>query len=128
MSLLANWCLSGMAIQLLLAICLLPTVFGCSCYFPPGVRFTSLQSMCRDYYRSSNVYAGRVINASCTCISPVNNSSYGQASSISCLSGSGLSEYFTSEIEGTCVANFLPYGLLSCDRVLDKFQPTGMLY
>ena len=114
--------------QFLIAVCLLlPTVFGCSCVYPPEYS-TPLESLCRDYQWSSDVFAGRVINASCNCIPPRNDSSYGQAN-ISCLSGN-ISEYFTSAIVvgATCNASIqVPYGILSCDRVLNQFKPIGRL-
>ena len=111
--------------QLLLAICLfLPTVFGCSCIYPPEYS-TSLESLCGDFQWSDDVFAGRVISASCNCIPSLNDSSYGQAN-ISCLS-STIAEYFTSEIVAgaTCDAGFRGYGILSCDRLLNSFKPTG---
>ena len=114
--------------QLLVAACLLlPTVFGCSCVYPPEYS-TPLESLCRDYQWSSDVFAGRVISASCNCIPPLNDSSYGQAD-ISCVWGN-ISEYFTSAViaGATCDTDIQPYGILSCDRVLNRFKLTGRLY
>ena len=115
----------------IIVICLtfLPaTVFGCSCAFPPEYS-TPLESLCRDYQWSSDVFAGRVISASCNCIPPLNDSSqYGQAN-ISCLSGNVSEEYFTSAVVAgaTCDAFFPSFGILSCDRVSDRFKPIGKL-
>ena len=114
-------------VNLQLAICLLlPTVFGCSCVYPAEYS-TPLESLCEDFQWSDDVFAGRVISASCNCIPPLNDTSYGQAN-ISCLSSS-ISEYFTSEIVAgaTCDAGFQGYGILSqsCDRLLNSFKPTG---
>ena len=84
-----------------------------------------------DYQRSPDVFAARVINASCNCLPPQYNDSssdnpYGPAN-ISCLSSS---EYFTTEVVSgaTCDAGIQPYGiLLSCDMIPSKFTPTGIL-
>ena len=111
--------------EVLVVVCLLlPTVLGCSCPYPPGYS-TPLGSLCNDYQWSSDVFAGRVINASCNCIPPLNDTSYGPAN-ISCLSGDVI-EYFTTEVVAgaTCDAGIFPYGLISCDMVLNKFQPIG---
>ena len=111
--------------QLLVATCLLlPTVFGCSCVSPPEYS-TPLESLCRDYQWSSDVFAGRVISASCNCIPSLNDSSYGQAN-ISCLSGN-ISEYFTTAVVAgaTCDDGIQPYGIVSCDMILNSFKPTG---
>ena len=53
----------------LVVVCLLPTVFGCGCPPPPG----QLESLCNDYQWSDDVFAGRVINSSCNCIPPPND-------------------------------------------------------
>ena len=105
-----------------IAVCLLPAVFGCSCVYPPKYS-TVIESLCEDYQWSSDVFAARVINASCNCIPPYNNSSYGPAN-ISCLSSS---EYFTTEVVSgaTCDAGIQTYGILSCDMILNKFKPIG---
>ena len=111
--------------EVLVVVCLLlPTVLGCSCPYPPGYS-TPLGSLCNNYQWSSDVFAGRVINASCNCIPPLNDTSYGPAN-ISCLSGDVI-EYFTTEVVAgaTCDAGIFPYGLISCDMVLNKFQPIG---
>ena len=115
-----------MANSIFIISLLLPTVFGCSCVFPPEYS-TPLESLCRDYQWSSDVFAGRVISASCNCIPPLNDSSYGQAN-ISCLSGN-ISEYFTSAVVAgaTCDAGIQGFGILPCDRVLDRFKPIGRL-
>ena len=111
-------------IDILVTICLFPMVFGCSCVYPP-LYSTPLESLCMDYQWSSDVFAGRVINASCNCIPPHNDSSYGPAN-ISCLS-SDISEYFTTEVVSgaTCDAGIRTFGVLSCDMILNKFTPTG---
>ena len=107
----------------LVIVCLLPVAFGCSCPYPPGYS-TPLGSLCNDYEWSSDVFVGRVINASCNCIPPRNDSSYGPAN-ISCLAGD-ISEYFTTEVvAGSTCDDDIPYGILSCDVVLNKFRPTG---
>ena len=92
-----------------------------------GIFHSARVIICRDYQWSSDVFAGRVISASCNCIPPLNDSSYGQAN-ISCLSGNGISEYFTSAVVAgaTCDASIQMYGILSCDRVLNKFKPIGI--
>ena len=106
--------------KVLVVVCLLPTVFGCGCPPPPG----SIESLCNNYQWSNDVFAGRVINASCNCIPPRNDNSYGPAD-ISCLSGEGT-QYFTTEVVAgaTCDSGWW-YALLSCDAVLNKFQPIG---
>ena len=124
MTRMANSMLHGL---LLVALCLLPTVFGCSCVYPPEYS-TPLESLCRDYQWSTNVFTARVINASCNCIPPRNDSSYGPAD-VTCLSGTiSDSEYFTSEIVAgaTCNASISLYGV-SCNSILNKFKPTGKL-
>ena len=100
---------------------LLPVAFGCSCGGPPNSN--KLESLCLDYQASPDVFTARVINASCNCISSLNDSSYGQPT-ISCLSGR-LSEYFTSEIVARATCGYPGYGILSCDRVLNKYKAIG---
>ena len=114
-------------VVILVVINFLPTAFGCSCAFPP-VYSTPLESLCRDYQWSPDVFAGRVISASCNCIPPVNDSStYGQAN-ISCVSGE-KSDFFTSAVVAgtTCDASIQGFGTVSCDRVLERFKPIGRL-
>ena len=100
---------------------LLPMVLGCTC--PDPNYSTQLESLCLDYQASSDVFAVRVINASCNCIPSLNDSSYGQAA-ISCLSGR-FSEYFTSEIVAGATCGYEGFGILSCDSVLSKFRAFG---
>ena len=108
--------------SLLLLISLLPMVFGCSCVWPP-------ESLCSDYGRSTNVFTGRVINASCNCIPPRNDNSYRYGGAdIACLSGDISGEHFSSEVVAgaTCdVAGFQPYGPLPCNTILAKFKLIG---
>ena len=111
--------------RILAVICLLPTVLGCSCFFPPEYS-TPLESLCNDYERSVDVFVGRVINASCNCVPSQNDSFYGSAD-ILCLSGN-ISEYYTSEVVAgaTCnVSDITFYGLQTCNAILNKFNPTG---
>ena len=88
----------------LVIVYLLPAAFGCSCPYPPGYS-TPLGSLCNDYERSSDVFVARVINASCNCNPPSNDSSYGPAN-ISCLAGD-ISEYFTTEVVYIVVAVYI---------------------
>ena len=113
-------------IDILVVTCLLPMVFGCSCSL--SSQLSPLESLCRDYQWSSDVFAARMINASCNCIPPYNNSSYGPAN-ISCLS-SDISEYFTTEVVSgaTCDAGIEMNGILSCDMILNKFKPIGRFF
>ena len=113
-------------IGILVTICLLPTVFGCSCSYDPDL-YTPLELLCMDYQVTSDVFAGRVINASCNCVPSYNHYPYADSSTnISCLS-SDISEYFTTEIvsRAECDDGIDTYGVLSCDVVLNKFKPTG---
>ena len=106
--------------NVLVAMCLLPAVFGCSCSWPLPYS-TPLESLCMDYQRSSDVFTARVINASCKCAP----SYYGQPD-VACVS-SDVSEYFTTKIVlgwDVC-ADFLLFGASSCDLILNKFKPIG---
>ena len=107
--------------------CVFVVAHGIGMFVPlsSGLFYSAIGSLCNDYQWSSDVFAGRVINASCNCIPPLNDTSYGPAN-ISCLSGDVI-EYFTTEVVAgaTCDAGIFPYGLISCDMVLNKFQPIG---
>ena len=114
-------------IGILVTVCLLPMVFGCSCGEPDYS--TPLESLCMDYHSqwSSDVFAGRVINASCNCVPSYNHDPYfGSSTNIACLS-SDISEYFTTEIvsRAECDDVIDTYGVVSCDVILNKFKPTG---
>ena len=106
----------------MMAMCLLPTVFGCSCFYPPEYS-TRLESLCGDYQHSSDVFAGRLISASCNCVPPRNDSSYGQGD-IACLSANVSSDYFTTEVVSAAACSAGIYW--SCDTILNRFKPIGM--
>ena len=113
-------------ISILVTMCLLPTVFGCTCGYDPDL-YTPLELLCMGYQVTSDVFTGRVINASCNCVPSYNHDPYfGSSTNIECLS-SDISEYFTTEIvsRAECDDFIDTYGVLSCDTVLNKFKPTG---
>ena len=103
----------------------LSMVYGCSCPEWPV-------ALCDNYETSSNVYAARVINATCSCISEGYhdvNSGYafhGNTTNISCVtaaidSGELVSETVVrTEVRTTCDV-YDNYNILPCKNILINF-------
>ena len=96
-------------------------VYGCSCVDYP-------RPLCGDYESSNNVYAARVINATCSCIpdsSYDTNSGYSfyaNTTNVSCVSTTLHSGELVSEtvVRTTCDV-YDSYNILPCANILADF-------